>query len=140
MGNPKRTALFLIYSNSSLEFKDIRMAYSMQFVSLQVLVQCCKVQLANYFKHLLSPEMEMIFLVLLFYVSTSFTQDLFLNTLEFTNSKDPDGCDCVPFYLCKNHTIQTNGDGIIDIRFVLILFIFIRIIVCLDYSFVVIKD
>lgn len=68
--------------------------------------------------------MEMIFLLLLFHLSTSFTHDLFFNTLEFTNSKDPDDCDCVPFYLCKNHTIQTNGGDIIDIRFVLILSVF----------------
>lgn len=56
---------------------------------------------------------------LLVYLVQCFAFDLLLNTLEFTNSKDPDDCDCVPYFLCKNRTIKTNGDGIMDIRFVL---------------------
>lgn len=57
---------------------------------------------------------------MLFYLSSSMTYDhVILNTLEFTNTKDPEGCDCVPYYLCKNRTIKTDGDGLIDIRFVL---------------------
>lgn len=28
------------------------------------------------------------------------------------------GCTCVPYYLCNNQTINTDGTGLIDIRFV----------------------
>jgi len=28
-----------------------------------------------------------------------------------------DQCTCVPFYLCKNNTVNTDGEGLIDIRF-----------------------
>jgi hypothetical protein len=29
----------------------------------------------------------------------------------------PDGGDCVDFYLCKNGTIITDGENLLDIRF-----------------------
>lgn len=28
-------------------------------------------------------------------------------------------CVCVPYYLCKNQTINTDGEGLLDIRYVL---------------------
>lgn len=31
-----------------------------------------------------------------------------------------DGCDCVPYYLCKNNTIIKDGFGLIDIRYFII--------------------
>lgn len=30
-----------------------------------------------------------------------------------------DQCICVPYYLCRNKTINTDGEGLIDIRYVL---------------------
>lgn len=33
-----------------------------------------------------------------------------------TATTSPDGCECVPYYLCNNKTIITDGVGIIDIR------------------------
>jgi len=29
-----------------------------------------------------------------------------------------DQCICVPYYLCRNKTINTDGEGLIDIRYV----------------------
>lgn len=29
---------------------------------------------------------------------------------------DPLNCQCVPYYLCQNGTIKTDGEGVIDIR------------------------
>jgi len=28
-----------------------------------------------------------------------------------------DQCICVPYYLCRNKTINTDGEGLIDIRY-----------------------
>ncbi|KAF2904965.1 hypothetical protein ILUMI_01208 [Ignelater luminosus] len=33
-----------------------------------------------------------------------------------TATTSPDGCECVPYYLCNNKTVITDGVGIIDIR------------------------
>jgi len=30
-----------------------------------------------------------------------------------------DRCICVPYYLCRNKTINTDGEGLIDIRYIL---------------------
>jgi hypothetical protein len=34
-----------------------------------------------------------------------------------------DECECVPFYLCVNGTINTNGVGVIDIRYINVIII-----------------
>jgi len=36
-----------------------------------------------------------------------------------TPSPPSDRCICVPYYLCRNKTINTDGEGLIDIRYVL---------------------
>lgn len=34
-----------------------------------------------------------------------------------TDGSDPLACQCVPYYLCQNGTIKTDGEGVIDIRY-----------------------
>jgi len=46
--------------------------------------------------------------------------DIMSSSSESSRPPKPDGCQCVAYYLCVNDTIVTNGDGLIDIRFVLI--------------------
>lgn len=36
-----------------------------------------------------------------------------------TPAPPSDQCICVPYYLCRNKTINTDGEGLIDIRYVL---------------------
>lgn len=62
--------------------------------------------------------MSKVLFLLSVYIVKCCALDLFFNSLEFTNSKDPEDCDCVPYFLCKNQTISTTGEEIIDIRFV----------------------
>lgn len=38
------------------------------------------------------------------------------STTEPTRPPDAPPCECVPYYQCKGSEINTNGEGIIDIR------------------------
>lgn len=35
---------------------------------------------------------------------------------DFEGLPGRDSCNCVPYYLCNNGSVNTNGEGIIDIR------------------------
>jgi hypothetical protein len=37
-------------------------------------------------------------------------------TQDPTTEENPLACQCVPYYLCQNNSIITNGVGLIDIR------------------------
>lgn len=45
-------------------------------------------------------------------------RNLILSIRKPTKNDDPSqkNCDCVPYYLCLNNSIITDGEGLIDIR------------------------
>lgn len=45
------------------------------------------------------------------------------NKIEDVFKDFPIDCKCVPFYLCKNETINVYGENILDIRYVLSLYL-----------------